>query len=104
KERSLKFKLKIYPGLGKLNIIFCKRNHGQEAKDDLSEDYSIRIVDDELVKVKNASHLSLLKENECLEVSLPEGTSFRGLHTMEVIVKGENDTLYYRNIIGVYIK
>ncbi|EKE0694600.1 hypothetical protein OS933_004181, partial [Salmonella enterica subsp. enterica serovar Reading] len=35
---------------------------------------------------------------------LPEGTSFRGLHTMEVIVKGENDTLYYRNIIGVYIK
>ncbi|EMH3788781.1 nucleotide-binding domain-containing protein [Klebsiella pneumoniae] len=104
KERSLKFKLKIYPGLGKLNIIFCKRNHGQEAKDDLSEDYSIRIVDDELVKVKNASHLSLLKESECLEVSLPEGTSFRGLHTMEVIVKGENDTLYYRNIIGVYIK
>ncbi|WP_373963359.1 nucleotide-binding domain-containing protein [Kosakonia sacchari] len=104
KERDLKFKLKIYPGIGDLNILFCKRNHGQEAKDDLSEDYSVRIVNDELVKVKNATDLSLLKEHEYHVLTLPEGTSFRGLHTMEVIVRNENATLFYRNIIGVYIK
>ncbi|WP_312605300.1 nucleotide-binding domain-containing protein [Kosakonia cowanii] len=104
KERDLKFKLKIYPGLGDIDILFCKRNHGLEAKDDLSEDYSIRIVNDELVKIKNANSLSLLKEDEYHVLTLPEGTSFRGLHTMEVIVKNENATLYYRNIIGVYIK
>lgn len=100
------FKLSIYPGpgIGDLKIIFCKRNHGQEAKDNLSEDYSISIEDNKLIRVKNADNLSLLRKDGCYVLTVPEETSFRGLHTMEVIVRGNHETLFYRNIIGVYIK
>lgn len=104
KQRSLKFKLTISPGLGELNIQFRKRNHGLEAKEDVYDSYKARLSNDGLYNVENASHLSLKKEGECDVVILPEGTSFRGLHTMEVVVKAEGQTIYYRNIIGVYIK
>lgn len=106
KKRRLTFKLSIYPGpgIGDLKIIFCKRNHGQEAKDNLSKDYSISIEDNKLIRVKNADNLSLLRKDGCYVLTVPEETSFRGLHTMEVIVRGNHETLFYRNIIGVYIK
>lgn len=104
KRLSLRFKLTIFPGLGDLNVQFRKRNHGEEAKGDVYDSYKVRISNDELYNVENSSHLSLEKKHGCIVLILPEGTSFRGLHTMEVVVKGEGHAIYYRNIIGVYIK
>lgn len=103
KQKKLIFKLRIYPGLGNLNIIFCKKNHGEEAKDDLSEGYVVRVENENLIKVDNASRINLKRDSEGLILTLSEATSFRGLHTMEVIVRGGGAAIYYRNIIGVYI-
>jgi len=103
KQKKLIFKLRIYPGLDNLNIIFCKKNHGEEAKDNLSEDYVVRIENENLIRVDNASRINLKHDNEGLILTLSEATSFRGLHTMEVIIRGGGATIYYRNIIGVYI-
>lgn len=103
KQKDLIFKLRIYPGLDNLNIILCKKNHGEEAKDNLSEDYVIRIENESLIRVDNASRINLKHDNDGLILTLSESTSYRGLHTMEVIIRGGGAAIYYRNIIGVYI-
>lgn len=103
KEKNLLFKLKIYPGLGNLNIIFCKKNHGEEAKNNLSEDYVVRVENGSLFKVENAHRINLIKDGDGFILTLSEGTSYRGLHTMEVIIRGSTAAIFYRNIIGVYI-
>ncbi|MCS4496154.1 guanylate cyclase [Pantoea sp. B623] len=103
KEKKLIFKLKIYPGLSDLNIIFCKKNHGEEAKNNLSEDYTVRVENGNLIKVDNAYRVNLMQDDDGLILTLSEGTSFRGLHTMEVIIRGRTAAIFYRNIIGVYI-
>lgn len=66
-----------------------QKNHGEEAKDDLSEDYVVRVENENLIKVDNASRVNLKRDSEGLILTLSEATSFRGLHTMEVIVRGE---------------
>lgn len=103
KQKKLIFKLRIYPGLDNLNIIFCKKNHGEEAKGNLSEDYVVRIENEGLIRVDNASRINLKHDNDGLILTLSESTSYRGLHSMEVIIRGGGATIYYRNIIGVYI-
>ncbi|ORM71404.1 guanylate cyclase [Pantoea wallisii] len=103
KHKLIKFKLKIFPGIEKLNITFCKRNHGKEAGDDLAEDLNVSLTNGLLQKQNGADRVYLESHLGFQTLIVPEATSFRGLHTMEVIIRGEGASIFYRNIIGVYI-
>lgn len=103
KDMQLKFELEIlnpnklsilYP----LNAKFIKNNHGKEAlqneKNGLT-DTNVRQID----KPTSMYQSSIVFD-------FPEGTAYRGLHTMEVSLspKSNLDVVIYSDIIGVFIK
>lgn len=105
KNRKIKFTLSIDKGLGKMTVTFVKKNNGEDAKEKsyMGENYTVTIDNEDVLPGENSRHLQVQNLPDRMILTLPEATSYRGLHTMEVIVRGEFATIYYRNIIGVYI-
>ncbi|HAS6162355.1 TPA: adenylate/guanylate cyclase domain-containing protein [Vibrio vulnificus] len=100
KKMSLKFVVTISnPDLfvSKFPLVakFVKVNHGLEARNKNNEGKEVK--DDIVFNYRNSG---------TIEHILEEGTSYRGLHTMEltIVPKGNPYDVIYRNIIGVYIK
>ncbi len=105
KNMKLKFKLEIssphelsvfYP----LNAKFVKNNHGEEAlKDKNNKGILVETINHQIDKPKDMYQSSIVFD-------LPEGTAYRGLHTMEVSLssKSNPNVVIYSDIIGVYIK
>lgn len=77
---------------------YVKVNHGLEARNKAQEGPEIK--DDIIINYDDIQHYSPIV-NE-----LAEGTSYRGLHTMQLTIAPKNEpyNIIYRNIIGVYIK
>ena len=103
KGLDLKFELEIsnpyeLKSLYPLKAKFIKNNHGKEADEnekDREPEVKWRTIDSDVNLYQNS-----------IKIDFPEGTAYRGLHTMEVVVYPESNpgAVIYRNIIGVYIK
>ncbi|MFG0885105.1 adenylate/guanylate cyclase domain-containing protein [Vibrio sp. CJQ_6] len=103
KEMKLKFELKIFhphelSSLYPLSAKFTKNNHGKEAieneKNGLTSS-NIKQIDKPINMYQSS-----------ITLDFPEGTAYRGLHTMEVSIspKSNPKLVIYSDIIGVFIK
>ncbi|MBF4337505.1 adenylate/guanylate cyclase domain-containing protein [Vibrio anguillarum] len=103
KDMKLKFVLEILnpnelSSLYPLNAKFIKNNHGKEAlqnEENGLTDTKVRQID----KPTDMYQSSIV-------LDFPEGTAYRGLHTMEVSLspKSNLNVVIYSDIIGVFIK
>jgi class 3 adenylate cyclase len=75
-----------------LAVTFRKKNHGPDVPFDQLEE----VVTTEYIKRSGSSPF--------LSCSIDEGTSYRGIHTMECEVRDAEKNLIYRNKIAVLIK
>jgi hypothetical protein len=104
KGTSLEFKLILRGGafglhLFPLKISFTKRNHGAEAQ--LNKNAGVFPVGDH----------SVLSESEVgpgqfflgKTIKFPECTAYRGLHTMEAVIRDRFGNVIFKDFIGVYI-
>lgn len=107
KSQNLNFQLTIMKSLYvgstsfPLTAFFEKRNYGVEAQ--LREDAGIFEKGSEQVTLsKQAVSNSFFFPGKTIDV--PETTLYRGLHTMQVIVKDALNEVIFKNIIGVYVE
>ncbi|MCS3419638.1 class 3 adenylate cyclase [Pseudomonas sp. BIGb0450] len=75
-----------------LSVKFTKKNHGPD------------VPLDELVEVPVTECIRRSGSGPFFSCELIEGTSYRGIHTMECEVRESDNTLIYRNKIAVLIK
>jgi len=83
-----------------LKVIFTKRNHGKEAEQDNSEGKFPVLTEEVIVEQKNWYQPFFAGRT----VKASEGTRYRGLHTMEAEVFNAENSLIFRDFIGVYIR
>ncbi|MEN8618925.1 nucleotide-binding domain-containing protein [Shewanella baltica] len=103
KNITLKFEIEIYnpdkySSFYPLVAKFEKNNYGKEAEK--GEDHDLQSVTKHLIEKNTEPYQS------SIVIDIPEGTAYRGLHTMEVVIspKSNQTSIIYKNIIGVYIK
>jgi class 3 adenylate cyclase len=103
KHMQLKFELEIVnpnelSALYPLNAKFVKNNHGKEA------------LENEKNGLTDTKNSQVDKPQDMYQSSIvfdfPEGTAYRGLHTMEVSLspKSNSNLVIYSDIIGIFIK
>lgn len=82
-----------------LSVTFTKRNYGKEAE---LREQAGTFPKPVTVIVRDMGFHSPFFAGKTIEE--PESTSYRGLHTMEVIVKDAAQMTIFKDVIGVYIK
>jgi hypothetical protein len=104
KNTTLKFKIHLAKSIFNtekfpLKIKIIKTNYGIEAQ--LKKNRGVYEMPDIIVQ-KNPNHMSSFFPGE----SFPhiDATAYRGLHTMEATVYNSDNTIIFRDIIGVYIR
>ena len=105
KEQGLDFRVTIDKRVyGKasfpLKVVFTKRNHGVEAKQDESEG-EFPVLDEEVIVEQKEWRQGFFAGRT---VNAREATRYRGLHTMEVKVFDSEKLIIFRDFIGVYIR
>ncbi|WDM59362.1 adenylate/guanylate cyclase domain-containing protein [Pseudomonas sp. NEEL19] len=83
-----------------LKVVFTKRNHGSEAKQDKSEG-EFPVLSEEIIVEQKPWYQAFFAGRT---VSASEGTRYRGLHTMEVKVLDASQETIFRDFIGIYIQ
>lgn len=104
KHKSLEFRLKfdkaVYGDLDfPLNVVFNKRNYGAEAQLNKSAGL-FSVVQDNVLVERNAFQQVFFPGKTIVRA---ESTQYRGLHSMEAIVKDAQGVVIFRDVIGVYI-
>lgn len=83
-----------------LSVVFEKTNYGVEATSASSDGVEEK-PGDVISTQQEGLNRSLVFTGK--KISVPETTLFRGLHTMQTLVKDARGKVVFRNIIGVYI-
>ncbi|WP_208692730.1 nucleotide-binding domain-containing protein [Pseudomonas oryzihabitans] len=101
---SLQFRLKLSSEVYRsatfpLIVEFFKRNHGREAQ---LEKGAGRFPSGSETVVLDGSGVRGFFNGKTIAIS--EGTKYRGLHTMEVVVRDNTRRVIYRDFIGVFIE
>lgn len=104
KDTPLEFKLTLMGGAFGLNLFplkisFTKRNHGAEAQ--LHKSAGVFPVSDQSVPPESEVGRGQFFMGKVIK--FPESTAYRGLHTMEAVVKDRLGNLLFKDCIGVYI-
>lgn len=104
KGTPLEFKLTLTGGAFGLNLFplkisFTKRNHGAEAQ--LHKSAGVFPVSDQSVPPESEVGRGQFFMGKVIK--FPESTAYRGLHTMEAVVKDRLGNLLFKDCIGVYI-
>lgn len=104
KHRSLEFRLKFDKAVFRslsfpLAVVFNKRNYGVEAQLDKSAGLFSVVQDNVLVERNSFQQLFFPGKT----IVRAESTQYRGLHSMEAIVKDAQGVIIFRDVIGIYI-
>jgi class 3 adenylate cyclase len=104
KFKSLEFRLRfdkaVYRSLDfPLSVVFNKRNYGFEAQLNKSAGL-FSVVHDTVVVERDALRQVFFPGRT---IKRTESTQYRGLHSMEAIVKDAKGSVVFRDLIGVYI-